>query len=162
MLIIIYKANKVVADKVKDENDIKRIAKEVVDHMANVKYADCGVVYRYVWNVLKGKHDTDSAVVCYLEDDTGKKTGIAGVVFFSIGTEWYSKEPMLYDRLIIGIDMIGFGRIAVKILKKLMEPCVCLFDGACLAENPVMIRRGIKKHFKNARELPTYVIERDE
>lgn len=151
----------VVADKVEDENDIKKIADAVVDHMAKFKYVDCGVVYRYVWDVLKGTHDTDSAVVCYLEDNNGKKTGIAGVVFFSIGTEWYSKEPMLYDRLILGIDMVGFGRIAVNILKKLMKPCVCLFDGACLADNPVMIRHGIKKYFKY-RELPTYVIERDE
>lgn len=157
MLII----SNIVADKVKSDNDINRIADAVIDHMSKVKHADFGVVNRYVWDVLKGTHDTDSAVVCYLEDNDGNKTGIAGVVFFSIGTEWYSKEPMLYDRLIIGIDMVGFGRIAVKVLKKLMEPCVCLFDGACLAENPVMIKHGLKKYF-NARELPTYVIERDE
>ena len=157
MLII----SEIIADKVENDNDIKRIAEAVIDHMAKIKvpHVDYGVVNRYVWDVLKGTHDTDSAVVCYLEDK-GKRVGIAGVVFFSIGTEWYSKDPMLYDRMIIGIDMVGFGRIAVKVLKKLMEPCVCLFDGACLAENPVMMKHGLKNYF-NAKELPTYVIERN-
>ena len=88
MLII----SNIVADKVENDNDIKRIADAVIDHMSKVKHADCGVVNRYVWDVLKGTHDTDSAVVCYLEDNDGNKTGIAGVVFFSIGTEWYSKK----------------------------------------------------------------------
>ena len=160
MLII----SDIVADSVESDSDIKKIADAVIDHMSKIKvpHVDYGVVNRYVWDVLKGTHGTDSAVVCYLEDND-KKVGIAGVVFFSVGTEWYSKDPMLYDRMIIGIDMVGFGRIAVKVLNKLMTlgHCVYLFDGACLAENPVMIKHGLKKYF-NAKELPTYVIERDE
>lgn len=163
---------KIVADTVDNDEDIKKIASTVIDHMSKVtsplvaEAIDYGELNRYVWDVLKERHDTDRAVVCYAIDESGKKMGIAGVVFYAIGTEWYSNKPMLYDRLVINIDnnIVGFGRIAVNILKKLMKAnkCICLFDSTILADNQAMIRHGFDKHFKNKEMMITYIIGDDE
>lgn len=161
---------KISAEEVHSDEDIKKIAEAVLEHMSKIKThliadaIDYGEVNRYVWDVLKNKHDTDKAVVCYAKDGD-KSLGIAGVVFYAIGTEWYSNKPLLYDRLIINIDknIVGFGRVVVTVLKKLMKlnNCVCLFDSAALAEDKSMILHGLDKHFKNREMIVTYIIGDD-
>lgn len=77
-----------------------------------------------------------------------EKGVFAGVLLFSVGGLWWSKEIMLFEELVLSVSgFAGVQREAIEALHHLAEDygCALIVCGCLLQEKPQMVMNGYQK-----------------
>lgn len=90
-----------------------------------------------------------------------KEEHVVGAVAFTVDTPWYTRYTCLEEVFVLDIDpsFYGFGRVALKFLKKTAKAygCSLLETGASMTDEPEMLRNLYEKKGKCTFSYPSFV-----
>ena len=141
-----------------DEKTLGYIASKVFAQLRSLtskpawKIADFrSIVYSLYWLA-------DAGHLVLFKDSNDK---MIGVLAYDIESPWYSKFTCFEEIFVLGLDpsFVGFGRIALKWMKKKAKDSGCaLFEtGASMTDSPELLENLYKRHGRCTFSYPSFV-----